>query len=349
GIVFFNENNISSVTEKEPKIALVSLSVNNEVIKLPFKQHGNNELRFQSNQKNIEIGYSAIDFSPLAKYVYSYILEGFETEWNIVGDRKFAMYTNLSPGKYIFRVRTVSGEDDLNNFQSVLHIIIEKPLFLRWYFLVVYFLVALGMIFIIHRVREGVLLKRKVYELEKTTTSLRSENTQLEYLSYRDSLTGLANRRYFEYAIHREWEADLIKRENLSVIMIDIDYFKLFNDSFGHQEGDNVLRVVSTAIKTALFRVSDIAARYGGEEFVIILSETNEYNTRVVCDRVMAAVAASAIPFKTEMSDYLTVSIGAFTAIPDPSTSKDTYVRNADNALYQSKRNGRNRISVYTV
>lgn len=348
GVVFFNEKNISSATEKEPQIALVSLTVNNEKIPLPFKQHGNQELRFRTDQKNIAIGYSAIDYSPLAKYVYSYILEGFETKWNIAVDRKLAMYTNLSPGHYTFRVRTVSDEDKSGTYQSILHIIIEKPLFLRWYFLLLYFLVFIGMLYVVRRIRKSILLEHKVGELEKRTHSLKSENTQLEYLSYRDALTGLANRRYFEYAIHREWDADLIRSENLSVIMIDIDYFKLYNDTFGHQAGDHVLGIVSAAIKTALFRISDVAARYGGEEFVIVLSETNEYNTRVVCDRVMAAVAAAKIPFKTEMSDYLTVSIGAFTAVPNSATSIERYIQNADKALYQSKNEGRNRISVYT-
>jgi len=204
------------------------------------------------------------------------------------------------------------------------------------------------MLYLLYRIQQAILLERKVGELEATANDLQSANLHLEQLSYHDPLTGIPNRRYFEYVLTREWDAALARNDSLSVLMIDIDFFKLYNDTFGHIKGDETLIAIARALSTALFRVSDVVSRYGGEEFVIILPDTNQENARIVCERLMASVADANIPFNSVKSGRLTVSIGGYTGVPSEGLSFEKFIIRADEALYRSKNDGRARYSIYT-
>ncbi len=172
---------------------------------------------------------------------------------------------------------------------------------------------------------------------------------QLEILSSIDPLTGIANRRSFDTAINREFRRAQRNKTALSFFMIDIDFFKNYNDFYGHLTGDECLIKVAKVLKNTVGRGTDLVARYGGEEFAILAPEVGEGQTCKLAEKIRQAVWNEHIEhLKSEISPYLTVSIGCTCYMPDPmnsaaqrSTSKDL-ISQADKALYQAKNNGRN-------
>lgn len=160
-----------------------------------------------------------------------------------------------------------------------------------------------------------------------------------------DGLTRLANRRHFDEALHTEFYR--LKRSGapLSLIMIDIDHFKKFNDSYGHIAGDNCLKQVALGIKNITGRAHDIVARYGGEEFAVILPETDDQRATALAERIRKAVEQLEIPHElSESEKYVTVSLGVVTVSASVIASPETVVDMADKALYRAKKNGRNRV-----
>ncbi len=343
GLVYFSEKDLEGTAQRSPAIGLTSLVINNKNLRIPFGGQVKPGLRLESDQRNLTLGYAALNFSPLARYSYSYRLEGYDEQWVFAGERKYAMYTNLNPGKYLFRVRIDGLYNGEAGRETELSFEIQKPVYARWWALSLYALLALAAVYLGLRFRSSI---EKVGELELTTSTLESKNIHLKQLSYQDALTGIPNRRNFEYVISREWQAALVRKDCLSVLMIDIDFFKQYNDTYGHLAGDEALKKVAQAIKSALFRVSDVCARYGGEEFVVVLPDTNTENAYAICERVMHAIAMCDIPSQTEIGSLLSVSIGCFTGIPEPGFTYDQFILKADQALYKAKKDGRNRISV---
>ncbi len=177
-----------------------------------------------------------------------------------------------------------------------------------------------------------------VQELQCQRDELRRLNQELAELSYTDDLTGLKNRRHFHDALGATLEDPTRRVEPLSVILIDVDHFKAYNDAFGHPAGDQVLRMVGTVLREQI-RSDDTTARYGGEEFVILMPNTDADTAGRVAQRLMDAVAEIPWPFRP-----VTVSCGIVTALPESSDAV-RMISDADEALYQSKRQGRNRIT----
>lgn len=181
----------------------------------------------------------------------------------------------------------------------------------------------------------------------KTHIDLKINTDFLKQLSTIDGLTGIANRRRLDEFIEKEWKRALRQNGNhpLSVIMIDIDYFKKFNDGYGHQAGDDCLRLVATAIKKSLKRITDLSARYGGEEFTCILPETGLPGALHVAEKIAAAIEGLGISHAfSEINDIVTVSIGVSSTIPERGKSHKKLLMAADEKLYQAKNLGRNRI-----
>lgn len=348
GLVWFSEKDVVEDTSSVPGVAVTSVMINNQRIPVPYTNGTVLNFTLQSDQRNINIGYTPLDFSPLARYTCSYILEGFDNEWIQAGDRDYAMYTNLNPGKYLFRIHVNARHGQEAPRDTLVSFVIVKPVPLRWYAILLYIVIFLVTGYMIHRIRQSLVLEQKVGELEATKTSLQSVNMHLEELSYHDPLTGIPNRRYFEYVIAREWDAALLCKDFISVLMIDIDFFKMYNDTFGHMEGDRALRIVANALNSALFRVSDVVSRYGGEEFVIILPDTNAENAQTICNRLMSAIDKCQIPFDSVIANHLTISIGCYTGIPSDGITYEKFILRADKALYQAKNDGRNRYLIYT-
>lgn len=166
----------------------------------------------------------------------------------------------------------------------------------------------------------------------------------LENLSATDGLTGVANRRRFDEVLDREWRRAARTGTMLSMLMMDIDCFKAYNDRYGHIEGDEVLRRLATVIQENMQRPLDLAARYGGEEFACILPETDRDGALLVAERIRTGLKDLKIPHQFCVADHVTVSIGVATMIPTPETPSSLIVRTADEQLYQAKAGGKDRI-----
>jgi diguanylate cyclase (GGDEF)-like protein len=182
-------------------------------------------------------------------------------------------------------------------------------------------------------------------ELAETNKKLRRANRRLSHLSSIDGLTGVANRRRFDRRLALEWRRSRRTLLPLSLVMVDIDCFKDFNDAHGHQAGDETLRQVAHALRASLHRAGDILARYGGEEFAALLPSTDLPHALRVAESLRERVQSLAIPHDaSRVARVVTVSAGVATADPRGQDDVQTLVAQADQALYLAKRDGRNRV-----
>lgn len=178
----------------------------------------------------------------------------------------------------------------------------------------------------------------------RTHLTLKSQSDLLRNLAYIDGLTGIANRRRFEETLTREWRICVRSGEGLTVAMIDVDHFKLFNDRYGHPAGDDCLRRVALALQAALQRPRDLVARYGGEEFACIIPASEAHDVPALVEKLRATIAALSIPHESSPTfPFVTISIGFQHAVPVPGTASWDWVTAADEWLYEAKRDGRNR------
>jgi len=173
---------------------------------------------------------------------------------------------------------------------------------------------------------------------------LQQANQKLEELAIQDSLTQIANRRWFDHSLDRQWQRLQREQKPLTLILCDIDHFKLYNDYYGHQAGDACLIQVAQVLQTVAKRPDDLVARYGGEEFAIILPDTPCEKAMVVAQRARQAVASLRIPHEvSSTASYVTISLGVGAVIPGTGTSRKELMRRADQALYAAKGWGRDR------
>ena len=169
----------------------------------------------------------------------------------------------------------------------------------------------------------------------------------LSNLAVHDGLTGIYNRRYFDETLAREWKRTMREKAPLSLIMLDIDYFKKYNDTYGHQAGDECLRQVATTISGALRRPADMAARYGGEEFVVVLPNLKLEDSAKFGETIRAKIEALKMEHKqSDANPFITVSLGIASVVPSSISSYEELVGAADKALYSAKNKGRNRVCV---
>ncbi|HED15596.1 MAG TPA: diguanylate cyclase [Gammaproteobacteria bacterium] len=181
-------------------------------------------------------------------------------------------------------------------------------------------------------------------ELQALKQMLQQRNAELRLLTAQDGLTGISNRRCFDKALTKEWGRAQRHRRNLGLIMIDVDHFKFFNDTYGHQQGDKCLQAVASTIDDTVSRNGDLVARYGGEEFVVILPETDLDGAMKVAEQIRAAIENLKIEHSSSLTGkHVTVSLGCVCIQPTHDMDADSLVKQADAALYQAKEKGRNR------
>lgn len=174
---------------------------------------------------------------------------------------------------------------------------------------------------------------------------LYSARQALQEEAVRDKLTGIPNRRSFDASLEREWRRAQRLRVPLSLVMIDVDHFKKFNDRYGHQAGDDCLAQVARALASGPRRASDLVARYGGEEFVALLFHTPRDDAHGVAENLRRAVWALNLPHADAADGLVSISLGGATCIPGQDDTPETLLRAADAALYQAKAGGRNRVA----
>jgi diguanylate cyclase (GGDEF)-like protein/PAS domain S-box-containing protein len=190
--------------------------------------------------------------------------------------------------------------------------------------------------------------KQAEMQIQQLIRQLESEKNAAQFHAVTDSLTGLANRRHFDEALRLEFSRLKRSGSSLSLIILDVDHFKRFNDFYGHQAGDTCLKMIGYTLKGIVGRATDVVARYGGEEFVVILPETENDGAALMAERIRRAIAELAIPHATSATaDHVTVSLGVVTiSSPAGSMTPDQAVGLADSALYHAKHGGRNRCEI---
>jgi diguanylate cyclase (GGDEF)-like protein/PAS domain S-box-containing protein len=195
---------------------------------------------------------------------------------------------------------------------------------------------------ILKDVTERVVAEKNMKNYHSEVRRLTRELTDLAQL---DTLTGLYNRRYFSEIILRDWRLALREGKHLSVLIFDIDFFKRYNDLYGHQAGDSCLKTVAQAIREGLKRGTDILARYGGEEFIALLFDLTESRAQAIAATINEGIRKlNILHADSPLAPSITLSAGVASCIPHPDTNPDDLIKGADNALYQAKRDGRNRV-----
>jgi diguanylate cyclase (GGDEF)-like protein len=188
------------------------------------------------------------------------------------------------------------------------------------------------------------LFRREILRRMVAEDSLKEAARRLSFIAATDPLTGIPNRRSFEDALSSEWRRATRAQTSLAVMMLDVDYFKSFNDRYGHPTGDEILRSIAMCIARAMCRAGDMGARYGGEEFIAVLADTERAGAFEIAESIRAAVIGLAIPHAGSPIGYVTISIGVAVARPLIGDRMASVVKAADDALYEAKRCGRNRV-----
>ncbi|MEH2042294.1 PleD family two-component system response regulator [Nostoc sp.] len=185
---------------------------------------------------------------------------------------------------------------------------------------------------------------KRIIEQYKLQEKLIANNLELQRLVAIDELTQVANRRRFEEYLAQEWQRMAREQQPFSLIIWDVDFFKYYNDTYGHLSGDRCLKKIAKTIKNSLKRSTDLVARYGGEEFAAILPNTDVEGATLVAQTICSAVQTLAIPHRNSLvSNHVTLSAGLATAIPIPGSDFEQIILAADRSLYQAKAAGRNR------
>jgi len=304
---------------------------------------------FGSRSSSLIARYSVLNASSQNEVVFRYRLGGAISNWIETTQREL-QFANLAPGAYRLEVDARDSDGVWSGHSAEFAFKILTPWYLTWWFISICVLVVLS-------VAAGVLILRFLgaqrreselrQEIAKKTADLKSANEKLSVLSSTDPLTGLANKRVYDQALG--WECARVQRMNSvgSLLSIDIDHFKILNDTQGHLKGDECLVAVSTELTRLCRRKLDLAARCGGEEFAMILPLTRSADAERIAESLRQAIAALKIPHPASpVVPYLTVSVGVATATPEWCCTREALLAAADRALYAAKNGGRNRVCV---
>jgi|GEM_PF-2008189 len=278
------------------------------------------------HQNYLTITFSLPEANTFHPPRFFYFLEGVDSAWNDAGTQRTVSYAHLKPGRYALHVK--DGYD--GEHISSLGIDIRTP----WW-QTAWAKAGYALAFVL-----ALLTASRVFAHAQTT---RIRKEMLETLVMQDPLTEVPNRRKFKEVLASEKSRCKRSNHQISVLMIDIDFFKGFNDRFGHQAGDKALKRVAQTVNSALRRPEDFVARFGGEEFVVVLPSTNRAGAERVAQKIQDAIFLANIPYPgSPLSDRITLSIGISTFSPQSDLHIDSGLFSADQALYQAKRNGRN-------
>jgi diguanylate cyclase (GGDEF)-like protein len=355
GFNIFNPLHIE-MNQHKVKVALIRLEQSGVPFIVSAKTPYFEQLVLPYYDNFVSFEFVGLEFTSPEKIQYAYKMEGLDRSWHESGQNGLARYTNLAPGRYVFTVKAANNDDYWTNNALQIPVRVTTPPWKQWWAYITYLSIFVMLIYgvvwfrtiklskaLIEQGHIKQLLEQSVYD---RTQELELANEKLSKITVTDGLTGIPNRRYFDQQIAKEWIRHIRNKQPLTLIMIDIDFFKLYNDLYGHQAGDNCLILVARELAKVSHRSSDSAARYGGEEFVIILPNTDNEGAISVAEEARLAIENLRITHpKSTVSDVVTVSVGTATIIPNNDLSLDVLVSLADVALYKSKENGRNRVT----
>ncbi|MFT7009619.1 MAG: diguanylate cyclase (GGDEF)-like protein [Colwellia sp.] len=361
GIEFFNTSNVEK-NNSEFNVVLTGFNKMGQSVKLEKPYSYVTDIQLSYIDYFFSFEFSVLDFISPLKNQYAYKLEGYNDNWIDIGNQNVVSFTNLDGGSYKFLVKATNSSGKWGKKILSINLSVSPHPWKSWWayslYLLVTILVIFAFIYFRTRLQQIEITRQKQFVLaleqkvaEKTTslkakaTDLVEANKQLEVLTYQDGLTGLYNRRYFDKKLTIEINRHDRQNQSLSLIIGDIDHFKLFNDFYGHQKGDSCLKRVAECICTSVGRITDANCRYGGEEFAIILPNTSIEQSTIVAERLCLAIENMQIPHEeSETSSFVTLTLGVVTIPAGEKTSVDSIVLSADEALYSGKSNGRNSV-----
>lgn len=345
------EPRLDEHTPQSLNVLIESVRVNGQAVDLNLIGP-DQTLNLPANTTTLEIDYTAPVLATPERIAFRYQIaaRNGDTDWQEVGARRTAYFTALGPGPQRFEVEAYSTDGSFLPAGRSLQIY-REPL---WYqqsgvqllaALAIFVLIYLAYRLTVYQMQQRQQLLQQL--VEQRTIELQQALEKVEAISRIDGLTGVFNRRYFEELLQQEWHAATTGRLPISLILVDIDRFKQYNDHEGHQIGDECLRKVAGSLAGMLMRKHDRVARYGGEEFVILLPDTDSESNRQIAERIRLGIIELAIPHPdSDVSDFITISAGCATASMGNIRTAKELIERADRALYQAKREGRNRVVV---
>ncbi len=309
---------------------------------------GKHELVIEPERNSLAAEFASLNFADPSKARFAYQLEGFDREWTETdATRRLAAYTNLPPGRYVLRIRSIEPDGSGSGGQAALYVRVLPAWYQSWPARTLFAALAVGAIALLVRIRTSHLrrseralqriVEQRTAALTAQSAELLETNRKLEVISTTDRLTGAYNRLYLDNTLASELLRSQRTGRAFSVVLIDMDKFKSVNDEFGHLVGDKVL-IHLVAVLSAHIRKTDILGRWGGEEFLIICPETPETGAAEMAEALRHAVEDASFP----VVGRKTISVGVAT-VRGQETVEDLVGR-ADAALYQAKNGGRNKV-----
>lgn len=318
----------------------------------------NGSYRVRPGRWSLRLDVSSAWFVDERALQYRFKLSGFEADWSEFDDDRSARYSSLPPGRYELLAQATSPLAGAGPMRSLVRIEVEEKAAL-----------IAAAVRLLDRLDEGIARLRQrrrnarllgqtqamQEEVASQTRALQAANAelkqtvdQLQVMSNSDALTGIGNRRLFDQVLEREIIRCRRQQRPLALALIDVDFFKKYNDHYGHQAGDDCLRRMGSILRAQVRSPPDVPARYGGEEFAVIMPELDAAQAQQAAQRLRAAVEDSAIEHQGNEAGggRVTISIGVAVAVPAQALDPAQLLAAADQALYQAKHRGRNRVEV---
>ncbi len=304
-------------------------------------------VRLAPGEANLAVQFSAPTSINPGQIRFRYKLATGDAPWTDAGTAREVHFSDLRPGRYTFSVTAASSEGAWGATATELQVTVAPHFWQTAWFAVLLVAGLGGGGAAGYKARVRALKERQRHLqalVDERTRDLRVANDRLAQLAVEDPLTGLANRRRLDAFLAAEWQRAERSKASVAVIAIDVDYFKRFNDTYGHAAGDDCLRRVAQVLASCVRAGTDLAARAGGEEFILVLTGSGADGARTVAGKVRAGVEALGIPHDaSDAARVVTVSLGVAAGTPDGGATVRTLLADADRALYEAKRAGRNR------
>ncbi|WP_373034739.1 diguanylate cyclase [Sulfurimonas sp.] len=319
-----------------------SLQIENALMKINY-QWKNYESHFKRDEELQYVQYTASEIKATNDYLQE-ILQGIVRGNNLKNISMLNFEKKIehihSTLKKLINYEVEIAKYERKNFLNIYDSIIQNVG-------IILSLIIFGVLIISYYVFKSI--QNDHTKLEITTKKLKRANRKLENVSYTDALTSLHNRRYFNFIYDRELKRAKRTKSYITFMMLDIDFFKQYNDTYGHIEGDFALRSVAKVLKDSLKRPSDHVFRLGGEEFGVILIDTDESNSARLAREICDAVRLREIKHESSnVHEFLTISIGVVCCIADEALNEEVLISRADEMLYKAKEGGRNGYSITT-